>query len=163
MIRPTVRAAGLAVLLGLGLAAAHADGSSSGTITASIRVDGGIVVSLELARDKLRQAQPFEVKARIANATGAQLSETAVVLRGDTGRLAIKGGEERRLHDLGPGKSGVVSWSVCTDQPGAYVLLASLTARLNDGAVRAESSLAVVADVAKQPGKECPPGFGASD
>ena len=149
----------LAAVLGLSMTVANAGDPGSTTIIARVRVNGGVAIDLQIAKERLRQAQPFEVKATVTNRTGALLSKTLLTLHADVGRLVTNRDATREVPNLALGESGKVSWTACSDQPGAYVILATLKAVTSDGAEEAASSVAVVAEVAKQPTKRCPSGF----
>lgn len=140
MLRLVLVAVAIALLGPASRSPASAD---TGVVVATVTVATDASVALQVSNGRLATGIPFHIDARIS---GAVDGATHVRLHASPA-LLVKGSLSQ---DLGP--HGKPRWALCSDLPGAYIVMASL--EWPDG--RRIESEAVVVHVAPSKKTACP-------
>jgi hypothetical protein len=110
------------VLLGTAPAVSAAGG---GSISSQVHAFA-LLVSLDLSAASATVGQTVQARATVSNVGKTLVKKVTVELRFDPVGLRI-GKATIDIAQIKPGKSAVVSWSVCGRVVGTYVLLARVT------------------------------------
>jgi hypothetical protein len=123
----TGRRRAIGALVGLVLlgSAPTASAAGGGTISSHVRASPLLVV-LDLSATGTQVGQPVKAQATVSNLSKSLVKKVTVEMRFDPVGLRINKATTE-IAQIKPGKSTSVSWSVCGQLPGTYVLLARVT------------------------------------
>lgn len=107
-------------------AATSGVGSSFGSIAGRVAVSP-VVIDLVVAPPKPRATTPVEVTATALNLSSSRVPELVLSLAALPASLTIRPAEQRPIRNLGPSRSVVQTWIICSRLGGTFELVARAT------------------------------------
>jgi hypothetical protein len=129
----------VSILLVAGSIPGPVRGASEDAVTGTVLV-ASLQLTLELSSSTVATGESVLARARVTNLGGASLRGIVVTLRLDPDGLLVKRPASKKVPQLAPGKTSIVSWSLCGRRPGILVILAQATV----GGVTVESPARVL-------------------
>ena len=97
--------------------------ASSGSVRGAVRIVP-ITVALALEPSSAAVGAPVKARATVTNVAASGSASFTLELRIPAAGILVKGGGVAGAIVLKAGKSSTVTWNVCGQAPGSYVLLA---------------------------------------
>ena len=108
------------------VAATGADAETTGSVEATVTVSP-LRIELALSRERVAVGRLLQARAVVENTSDATLEGVFATLRLDPAGVLVRKGESRAIRRLRDGTSAMMSWSICGERAGTYVVLARVT------------------------------------